>query len=85
MHYHLLVNTLAPTQEMLRSRIRCLKCSRILIDVGYAGQPAFFEGQGEVLNVDPQGRHWGIHDEIYARLAIKVIPDLMGLSCPFQS
>ena len=50
---HSLADMLSPTQEMLRPRIRCLKCRRVLIDVSYAGQAALFEGQGEVLNVDP--------------------------------
>jgi hypothetical protein len=44
---------LPPAQEVLRPRIGSLKRRRVPIDVGYAGQTAFLEGRGEVLDINP--------------------------------
>ena len=69
---------------MLRSRISDLKRGRVLIDVCNAGYSALFESHGEVLNVQPKRRQFGIHDEIYARFADKLVPNLMGFTFAVQ-
>jgi hypothetical protein len=79
-----LTNMLSPPQEMLRPFIGNLKSRRVLIDVGYASYPAFFESHGEVVNVEAQRGHRRSHDEIHACVAVEPLPDLVGFTCSLQ-